>query len=112
MLEKARGSFLKAQDVVKIVASLEMQAIFLRKGITKLTISIETALCWLDKLGWTYMKLKHGMYLDGHERVDEVEYREVFVKRWMQHERRFHRWDHNGTELPHPNGFPVAGEIG
>jgi hypothetical protein len=112
MLEKARGSFLKAQDVVEIVASPEMQAIFSRKGIAKLTISIKTALRWLDKLGWTYGKLKHGMYLDGHERADVVEYREAFVKRWMQHERRFHRWDHDGTELPRPNGFPVAGAIG
>ena len=51
MMEKARGSFLKAQDVVEIVASPDMQAIFSQKGITKPTISIKMALCWLDKLG-------------------------------------------------------------
>jgi len=112
MLEKARGSFLKAQDVVEIIASPDMQAIFSQKGITKLTISIKTALHWLDKLGWTYRKLKHGMYLDGHKRVDVVEYWEAFVKHWMQHKQQFHRWDHDGTELPCPNGFPVAGAIG
>ena len=31
----------------------------------------------------------------------------------MEHEkRRFHRWDHDGTELPRPNGFPVPGAFG
>jgi hypothetical protein len=108
----AKGGFLKAEDVVEIVASPELQAIFARKGITKATISIKTALRWLEKLGWTYGKLKNGMYLDGHERSDVVEYREEFVKRWMEHERRFHRWDHDGAELPRPIGFPVAGAIG
>ena len=30
----------------------------------------------------------------------------------MGHEWQFHWWDNDGTELPHPNGFPVAGAIG
>ena len=38
MMEKAKESFLKAQDVVEIIASPDMQAIFSRKGITKPTI--------------------------------------------------------------------------
>jgi hypothetical protein len=112
MVEKAKGKFLKAQDVVEIVASPKMQAIFELKGISKPSISIKTALRWLEKLGWTFGKLKNGMYLDGHERSDVVEYRRGFVERWMGHERRFHRWDHDGTELPRPNGFPVPGAIG
>ena len=107
MMEKVKGGFLKAEDVVEIVASQEIQAIFAQKGITKVSISVKTALRWLEKLGWTYGKLKNGMYLDGHERLDVVEYREHFVGRWMEHERRFHRWDHDGSELPRPNGFPV-----
>ena len=41
-----------------------------------------------------------------------VEYRKAFVKRWMEHERRFHQWDHDGTELPCPNGFLVPGAFG
>jgi len=112
MKEKAREGFLKAQDLVEIIASSDIQAIFAQKGITKLSISIKTALRWLEKLGWSYGKLKNGMYLDGHERSDVVEYRRAFVERWMGHERRFHRWDHDGTELPRPNGFPVPGAIG
>jgi len=65
MMEKTKEGFLKAQDLVEIVASPHMQAMFMRKGITKPIISNKTALCWLKKLGWSYGKLKHGLYLDG-----------------------------------------------
>ncbi len=84
--EKVGSGFLKAEDVVKIVASPKMQAIFAQKGISKTSISVKTAHRWLDKLGWTYGKLKNGMYLDGHERSDVVEYRDRFVQRWMEYD--------------------------
>ena len=112
LVEKVGKGFLKAEDVVEVVASQEMQAVFAQKGISKVSISIKTALRWLEKLGWRYGKLKNGMYLDGHERSDVVEYRQSFVERWMGFERRFHRWNHDGTELPRPIGFPVPGAIG
>ena len=112
MMEKAARGFLKAEDVVDIVASPEMQTIFARKGIVKPSISVNTGVRWLEKLGWTYGKLKNGMYLDGHERDDVVEYWKAFVECWMGYEQRFHRWDNDGTELPRPNGFPVPGAIG
>ena len=107
-----KGASLKAKDIVEIVASPQLQAIFAQKGITKASISVKTALQWLEKLGWTYRKLKNRMYLDGHKRSDVVEYRQSFVEHWMGHEQRFHQWDHDGTELPCPNGFPVPGAIG
>jgi hypothetical protein len=81
-----KGNSLKAEDVVEIVASPEIQAIFALKGISKPLISIKTVLRWLEKMGWSYGKLKNGMYLDGHERSDVVEYRQEFVERWMGHE--------------------------
>jgi len=75
---------LKAKDI-KIIAGPEMQAIFIQKGITKATISIKMVLCWLEKLGWTYGKLKNGIYLDRHEQADVVDYRQAFVECWMGH---------------------------
>ena len=81
MMEKGKEGFLKAQDIVDIIASPRMQEIFTRKNISKPSISIKTALRWLDKLGWMYGKLKNGMYIDGHERPDVVEYREQFIGR-------------------------------
>jgi hypothetical protein len=90
MAKRVNAGFLKAEDVIKIVASPEVQSIFAWKGISKASISVTTALRWLEKLGWTYGTLKNGMYLDGHERPDVVEYRERFVEHWMGYERRFH----------------------
>lgn len=82
---KVKGGFLKADDIVKIIASPEMQAIFAQKGITKVTISIKTALCWLKNLEWSYGKLKNRIYLDGHKWPEVVEYREAFVEYWIGH---------------------------
>ena len=112
MMVKIGKGFLKAEDVIEIVTSPEIQAIFMQKGITKASISVKTALYWLDRLGWRYGKLKNGMYLDGHERPDVVDYRQQFVECWMGYEQHFHRWDHDETELPRPNGFLVPGAIG
>ena len=39
-----------------------------------------TARCWLLKLGWQQMRLRKGVYMDGHERNDVKKYRwEVFL---------------------------------
>ena len=86
MTEDARGGFLKAKDVMEIIAILKMQEILREEGIDKLSISLKMALCWLEKLGWSYGQLKNGMYLDGHERPDVVEYQHSFVEHWMGHE--------------------------
>jgi hypothetical protein len=42
--------------------------------------------------------MQNGMYLDGHEREDVVAYRNDFVARWKEYEKRFHTWDDNGIE--------------
>jgi hypothetical protein len=34
---------------------------------------------WLLKLGFTWGDVKKGIFLDGHEREDVVEYRKIFV---------------------------------
>jgi hypothetical protein len=97
----------KAEDVVDLVASREMQVTFSEKGICKPSISKRTATRWLQKLDWRYQKTRNGMYIDGHEREDVVAYRCAFVERWKTFEKRFHQWDNDGRELPRPNGFPL-----
>jgi len=37
-------------------------------------LSERTARQWLIKLGWQHTMLKKGVYMDGHERPDVVEY--------------------------------------
>jgi hypothetical protein len=77
--EKAKGGFIKAEDVCEIVASEKIQGLFLRQGIHKPSISKTAAQRWLAKLKWRYSKKKNGMYIDGHERDDVVAYRQAFV---------------------------------
>ena len=39
-----------------------------------LTIHLNTAKNYLKELGYTYAKVKKGMYMDGHKREDVVAY--------------------------------------
>ncbi|CAJ0645936.1 7905_t:CDS:2 [Entrophospora sp. SA101] len=43
-------------------------------------ISEKTARRWLKGLGWKFGTYKKGLYNDGHERPDVVEYRNKFLK--------------------------------
>ncbi|KAK3825076.1 MAG: hypothetical protein J3Q66DRAFT_274006, partial [Benniella sp.] len=56
------------------------------------TISITTARRWLLKdLGWVMSTKKIGLYYDGHEREDVLGYREEFVKKMADIEKRMIR---------------------
>ena len=46
----------------------------------KTVIKPRTACIWLNKLGYQYTDIKKGVFLDGHERPDVVEYRAQFLK--------------------------------
>jgi hypothetical protein len=62
-------------------------------GITpKKPISTCIAHRWLIKLGWQYMQVKKGVYMDGHEQPDVVDYcQNIFLplmakfEEWMVH---------------------------
>ena len=112
LVEKGKNGRIDATLLIDVISSPEIQARFVDSGIDKKAISERTAHRWLGELGWKYGKQKNGMYIDGHEREDVVEYRCAFVERFRQYERRFHIWDDNGDELPRPSGFPVPGAIG
>ena len=47
------------------------------------------------------------MYIDGHEREDVVEYRNQFIKRWREYEKRMVVYDNNRNMDLIPSGFPV-----
>jgi hypothetical protein len=80
--ERAKNGFLTASDIIDIVSSLEMQAHFTRARIDKTSVLERTARRWLSKLGWRCGRHK-GMYVDGHEHSDVVEYRQAFVERFQ-----------------------------
>ena len=109
LTQRSTQQFIKASDVMEIVASPEMQDRFAQIGVVKPSISERTAQRWLWKMQWRYRALQRGMYADGHEREDVVAYRKAFVDRWMGYEKRFHIWDDDGNPMPPPKGFPVPG---
>ena len=44
-------------------------------------ITARTARRWLHKLGFEQVSSKKGVYIDGHERADVVEYRKLYLKK-------------------------------
>lgn len=70
-------------------------------GITpKKPIGTRTACCWLIKFGWRYTQVKKGVYMDGHERADVVNYRqETFLPLMAKFEARMVHYE--GPELRH-----------
>lgn len=71
-------------------------------GIAR-SISEATARRWLGALGWVHSKVKKGLYYDGHERPDVVEYRKEFLDRMEQLERQMvivDRNDHTKVVIP------------
>lgn len=109
--KRVKNGFLTATDVVDVVSSPEMQAQIVKASFDRPTISLSTACCWLSKLGWWYGK-HCGMYVDGHEREDVVEYRQAFVNCFKPYECQFHTWDNIRNEGPQPLHFPVPGAEG
>ena len=104
LTEIAKEGYIRAQDIVDYVATPEVQQ---QLGTRAHGIHIRTAQRWLHKMSWRYQQKKKGMYIDGHEREDVVEYRKGFVERWKEYEKRFIIYDNDGNVLSTPTGFPV-----
>ena len=72
-------------------------------------ISERTATRWLHEIGYNVGDAcKKGMYLDGHERPDVVEYRKSFLDWMEQQQKRMAVYDGENMEIPRmpelPNG--------
>ena len=104
LTEIAKKGYIRAQDIVDYVATPKVQQ---KLGTKARGIHVRTARRWLHKLSWRYRQKKKGMYIDGHERADVVEYRKGFVERWREYERRFVIYENDGNVLSTPTGFPV-----
>jgi hypothetical protein len=79
------------------------------------TLSRRTAVKWLQKMGYKLQDVRKGVYKDGHERVDVVEYRqEQFLPALKELENRMVRWElieSNGGEelrMVYPTNLPVG----
>ena len=92
LIERAKSGFLRATDITEVVSSPEVQDQLSEAGIHRPSISKSMACHWLGRLGWRHGRHQNGMYADGHEQEDVVDYRRKFAERFEQHERRFPTW--------------------
>ncbi|KAF9455309.1 hypothetical protein BDZ94DRAFT_1205895, partial [Collybia nuda] len=111
--EIAKDGYIRALDIVDFLARPAMQQKLAEAGARKTTISLRTAQRWLHNMGWRYGQKKNGMYIDGHERPDIVEYREAFIERWKEYEKRMALFNNDGErESFSPQGFPIpSGQV-
>lgn len=106
LISQSKDGYIRAHDIIDYVTSPPVKE---RYGAKVKDITLRTAQRWLHWLSWRYTWKKNGMYVDGHEREDVVEYRKQFVQRWKEN---YEKWfilydDSNGSVLSHPTGFPV-----
>ncbi|KAJ7199473.1 hypothetical protein GGX14DRAFT_373116 [Mycena pura] len=89
------GKHISAQDVVNFVSSEEMK----RRLNLKNAISVRTAERWMKRNEYRWKPEPKGMYKDGHEREDIVQYRQhVFLPLWAEWGLRTRRWTKKGGE--------------
>ncbi|KAJ7197754.1 hypothetical protein GGX14DRAFT_402382 [Mycena pura] len=83
------GQYISAQDVVNFMSSPEMK----KRLNLKKSISVRTAQRWMKRNEYRWQSEPRGMYKDGHEREDVVDYRQsVFLPRWAEFSQRTRRW--------------------
>ncbi|KAJ6592956.1 hypothetical protein B0H19DRAFT_853293, partial [Mycena capillaripes] len=82
---KGIGKYIAAQDIVDYMATDEMKSrMKLKKGI-----SLRTAQRWMKRMEYCWTKEPKGMYSDGYEREDIVNYRQnIFLPRWAEFKKR------------------------
>ena len=81
------GPVMTAADFVHFVNSSLLLSAELPQGYPQY-ISLRTASSWLHQLGFKPTSHRKGLYIDGHERKDVVEYRKLFLRKlksWSQH---------------------------
>ncbi|KAJ3792524.1 hypothetical protein GGU11DRAFT_693328 [Lentinula aff. detonsa] len=103
---QGKGAFVSAQDVIDYVNMPEVQQRWrLKKGI-----STWTAQRWMNRMSYRWKKTPKGMYADGHEHEDVVDYQQnTFLPQWEQSHRHARKWDKNGEE---DTKVPVTGPDG
>ncbi|KAJ3796389.1 hypothetical protein GGU11DRAFT_757552 [Lentinula aff. detonsa] len=89
------GKWIRAEDIVHYVGTPEFQArLKIKKGI-----SVRTAQRWMKRMEYHWKAELKGQYSDGHEREDNVEYRQKkFLPVWKELESVSRWWKEDGTE--------------
>ena len=65
----------------------------------KVSLQARTAREWLNKMGYRWKNIKKGVYIDGHEREDVVEYRGKFLDKWYGMQPYVREWEEVTEEV-------------
>jgi len=88
------GKYVRAMDIVDYVKKLAQLKL-------KKPISLMTAQRWMEHIGYRWLKTPSGQFVDGHERCDVVEYRQlVFLPVWSELLSRTRTFATDGNECP------------
>src|SRR5438045_8215489 len=85
----------------KLYRAFINNTLLLQMGVTA-SISEKTAGIWLKKLGLVPQSRKKGIYFDGHEREDVLEYRKYFLKEMQDFERLMPTFEGENMEQKNP----------
>ena len=102
------GKYVKAMDIVEYLDRAEVKS---RLKLTK-TISLSTAQRWMSHVGYRWSKTPTGQFVDGHERIDVVEYRQaVFLPIWAEMLSRTRIYTIDGNEGAPPPSSTQARRV-
>ena len=94
---QSKGKYVKAAHIVKYLKDPSVR----ERWELKKEISLATAKRWMKKLGYRWIKKHRGLYFDGHERDDVINYRQnVFLPAWSLYWDRMQKWDKDGRAEP------------
>ncbi len=93
---------------------LNLQQFMLLVGLKK--VDVTTVWRWLRLLGFTYSTTTKSYYIDGHEKEENVRYRNEFIKRYFRLEFRTYRWvqltEEEGQSLESLEKKPIPKGLG
>ena len=74
------------------------------------TIHVNTARNYLRSFGYDFSRVKKGVYVDGHERKDVVEYRMEFLRKMSELEKLMPVFDGDNMEIETWPELPSGGK--
>lgn len=113
-LAQAIGRYLESEKAEKRLQET-FKEVENQENPARLTPRARTARRWLKKMGLHYGRFGKGVYFDGHEREDVIEYRQnVFIPRWQTLRTRFcsfhpetMEWTHSIPDPTEPGRKPI-----
>ncbi|KAF8543086.1 hypothetical protein BDD12DRAFT_933621 [Trichophaea hybrida] len=96
-LAKTIGEYLDSKRAIPVLENI------FQFGAGGNRVRARTARRWLKKMGLVHGRYTKGVYVDGHERTDVVEYRtKVFIPLWKRYQDRFVIFKEDGSwKIPH-----------